>query len=209
MRLVIGSLIAALLIAGPAAADPLDDSWQGYLSDQGQGRLSDAAQKTKLQEFVAQNYGPALQRAAETIKATAGATELRRRDELARAAIAWARPREDALGDLVLSRAYRQGLGVEANLFESLRLLRRPYQAQVPEGLEILIVALDQGTGRHRTQRERWRLRAACSPPSVRRISRHSAYPSNYYSSPSKRCGTLGFQPFLISKTSGGLLRRL
>ncbi len=147
MRLVIGSLIAALLIAGPAAADPLDEAWQRYLSAVGQEWLRGAAEQTKLQGFVAQNYGPALQRVAETIEATAGATELRRRDELARAAIAWARPREDALGDLVLSRAYRQGLGVEVNLFESLRLLRRPYQAQLPEGLDILIVALDQGTG--------------------------------------------------------------
>lgn len=143
---VMGAFLAALL-TGSAAADSLDEAWQRYLSAVGQERLRGAADQTKLQEFVAQNYGPALQRVAETIEATAGATELRRRDELARAAIAWARPREDALGDLVLSRAYRQGLGVEANLFESLRLLRRPYQTQLPEGLDILIVALDQGTG--------------------------------------------------------------
>lgn len=143
---VMGAFLAALL-TGSAAADSLDEAWQRYLSAVGQERLRGAADQTKLQEFVAQNYGPALQRVAETIEATAGATELRRRDELARAAIAWARPREDALGDLVLSRAYRQGLGVEANLFESLRLLRRPYQAQLPEGLEMLIIALDQGTG--------------------------------------------------------------
>lgn len=147
MRLVMMGALLATLLTGPAAADALDDAWQRYLSAVGQERLRGAAEQTKLQEFVAQNYGPALLKAAEAIEETAGETELRRRDELARAAIAWARPREDALGDLVLSRAYRQGLGVEANLFESLRLLRRPYQAQLPEGLEMLIIALDQGTG--------------------------------------------------------------
>lgn len=136
-----------LFLSVAARADETDDKWRAFLSDISQDRLSEETQTAKLNWFAEQKYGPALMKAAEAIPENAGETEQQRKSRLAREALAWVRPREDALGDLVLSRAYRQGLGVEANLFESLRLLRRPYQAQIPEALETLIVALDQGTG--------------------------------------------------------------
>jgi TPR repeat protein len=136
-----------LFLSVAARADDVDDKWRAFLSDTNMDWLSEKTQTAKFNWFVEQQYGPAVIQAAEAIPATEGEAEQQRKGQLVRTALAWARPREDALGDLVLSRAYRQGLGVEANLFESLRLLRRPYQAQIPEALEMLIVALDQGTG--------------------------------------------------------------
>lgn len=200
------SLVLFLSVA--ARADEVDDKWRAFMSDTSQSRLSAEVVKRTLNSFIDLKYGPALIKAAAAVPDTAGDVEQQRKGQLAREALAWARPREDALGDLVLSRAYRQGLGVEANLFESLRLLRRPYFAQIPEALETLLIALDQGTGLPQNTPAAMEATARLMPAFQRANMAPSALPYQLLLKPIEELRDLRVPQYLEEKNIGWIFRK-